>query len=377
MTPRFQHLTAMVIFLLALSACTTVPPAVSTATNTTPTAASSSAASGPGSAAELEGIKTYVETQSTALHGSITQLQDASNQYYELARAANFDYPALWESQPAEVLQVLGEARTAFLKANPQYEQMEGVVAGVPDLSQYDVILDAGTSGADGSEDAVPFDLTLPNGKVLPKPGNLFEVTEATLWGTDPAYFIPDIHPDFNGNGQVDVGEALPDADVLKSAVDAFEKYTAELQTAAAQWQPTEAEAFGALVANVPTFSDFMESWKNSRYVMGEASNERGFVATSRLSDLSDNILSWQKIYAGLSPAVKAKAPEQDEQIVRDLESLQKYVSGLYTQESKEGKRFTPEEVDLLNAEGQNRATAIAGQIAQAAAQLGISVETE
>jgi hypothetical protein len=239
------------------------------------------------------------------------------------------------------------------------------------------VILDAGTSGADGSEDAVPFDLTLPNGKVLPKPGNLFEVTEATLWGTDPAYFIPDIHPDFNGNGQVDVGEALPDADILKSAVDAFEKYTAELQTAAAQWQPTEAEAFGALVANVPTFSDFMESWKNSRYVMGEASNERGFVATSRLSDLSDNILSWQKIYAGLSPAVKAKAPEQDEQIARDLESLQKYVSSLYTQESKEGKRFTPEEVDLLNAEGQNRAMAIAGQIAQAAAQLGISVETE
>jgi small-conductance mechanosensitive channel len=100
-------------------------------------------------------------------------------------------------------------------------------------------------------------------------------------------------------------------------------------------------------------------------------------VATSRLSDLSDNILSWQKIYAGLSPAVKAVAPEQDTQITEDLAELQRYVSDLYKQESEQGKRFTPEEVDQLNAEGQNRATAIAGQISQIAAQLGITLEVQ
>ena len=366
MTHSIRMSAWILLLMMALSACT---PAASTP-------AASNAAPASATLAELDGVKTYVETQASALHTSITRLQAASDRYYELAKAGNFDYPALWADQPDEVILVLAEARAAFLAANPQYEQMEGVVAGVPSLSHFDVILDAGTSGASGSADAVPFDLTLPDGRVLPKPGNLFEVTEATLWGTDPAYVIAGIHPDFNGNSQVDLGDALPDAHVLKGAADAFGKYTAELQTAASDWQPTETEAFGALVANVPTFTDFMEGWKNSRFVMGEASTERGFVATSRLSDLRDNILSWQKIYAGLSPAVAAASPEQDAQIVRDLENLYQYVTDLRDQESA-GKQFTPEEVDVLNAEGQSRATAIAGQLTQVAAQLGISIEVE
>jgi len=325
----------------------------------------------------LSGIKSYVVTQSEALHDSITRLQEASNRYYELAKPSNFDYSALWTDHSEEILAILGDARAAYLAANPQYEQMEGVVAGVPSLSQFDVILDAGVQGSEGGEDVVPFDLTLPDGRVLEKPGNLFEVTEATLWGTDPAYIISGISPDYNGNGQIDLGDTLPDANVLKGTADAFEGYSADLLDAAKSWQPTETEAFGALVANVPTFTDFMDSWKNSRFVQGEASTGRGFVATSRLSDLSDNILSWQKIYAGLSPAVETVAPEQDTQIQQSLEDLQQYVTDLYVQESQQGKRFTPEEVDILNAEGQNRATAIAGQIAQVAAQMGIKLETQ
>jgi hypothetical protein len=346
-------------------------------TGVVPNTAPGSTAAAPGKPPELSELKTYVETQADALHASIQRLQVASDRYYQLAKGANFDYHALWAGQASEVLAALQAARQAFLAANPQYEQMEGIVAGVPSLSQYDLILDAGVSGETGGEDVVPFDLTLPNGSLLARPGNLFEVTEATLWGTDAAFRIEGIHPDFNKDGKVDLGDALPDANVLKGSADAFVKYTAELQSAARAWQPAQAEAFKALITNIPTFSDFMESWKNSRFVMGAASNERGFVATSRLSDLSDNIRSWQKIYAGLSPAVRAESPEQDAQITSDLEDLQHYVSDLYAQETKQGKRFTPEEVDLLNAEGQNRATAIAGQIAQVAAQLGISIEAE
>jgi hypothetical protein len=359
-----RALTVLCVSLLAATACS-------------PTASVPQATPSPSAQADLADLHRYVVTQAGALYASIGELQQASDRYYQLAQASQFDYPDLWASSPAEVQEVLSQARTAFLAANPQYERMEGVVAGVPSLSQFDVILDAGTSGADGSEDAVPFDLILPDGRVLAKPGNLFEVTEATLWGSDPAYTIAGIQPDFNGNGMVDLGEALPDANVLKGAADAFEMYAAQLVTAAQAWQPNSEEAFGALVANVPTFSDFMESWKNSRFVRGEASTERGFVATSRLSDLSDNILSWQKIYAGLSPAVKAVAPDQDAQITYGLASLQQYVSDLYAQESQQGKQFTPEEADMLNAEGQDRAVALAGQIAQAAAQLGIPLDVE
>jgi transposase len=87
--------------------------------------------------------------------------------------------------------------------------------------------------------------------------------------------------------------------------------------------------------------------------------------------------LSWQKIYAGVSPEVQTVAPDQDAEITRSLANLQKYVSDLYTQESQEGKRFSLEEVDILNAEGQRRATAIAGQIAQVAARLGIVLKSD
>jgi hypothetical protein len=348
--------------------------ACGTATTAVPTSPATEAPSTT-SAADLNGVKIYVEGKADALSTEIGKMQAASNAYYDLAKAAGFDYATLWAEKPDEVLAALKDARAAFIAANPEYEQMEGVVAGVPSLSEYDVILDAGTSGADSPEDAVPFDVTLPDGRVLEKPGNLFEVTEATLWGTDPQFIVADIHPDFDGNGKQDLGDTLPDANVLKGLVDLFVKYTDDLKASAAAWEPTEAEAFGALVANVPTFADFIEGWKNSRMVQGDKSTERGFVATSRLKDLSDNILSWQTIYAGLSPAVKSVAPEEDEQITNDLAELQKYVSDLYAQEQG-GKRFTPEEADTFSAEGQNRATAIAGQIAQVAARLGIELES-
>lgn len=358
---KFNIFGVILVLTILLNAC--APAAVPTATVTPATTSS-----------DLSGLKNYVIQQSIALHTSAIRMQGISNDYYKLVKDANFDYKTLWAQKPDVVRSMIEGTRAAFIAANPQYERMEGVVAGVPGLSQFDVILDAGTAGSDGGDSAVPFDLTLPDGRTLPKPGNLFEVNESTLWGTDPAYTVPDLQADFNGNGQADLGDSLPDANVLKGATDAFEKYTNDLLTTVKAWQPTDAEAFGALVANVPTFSDFMDGWKNSRFIAGSASKERGFVATSRLSDLSDNILSWQTIYAGLSPAVKTQNADIDAQITKDLASLQKYVSDLYTQE-KGGKHFTAEEADLLTTEGQNRATAIAGQIAQAAAQLGIKLE--
>lgn len=364
MCNKFNLVGVVIVLAIFINACTPVTPTPAPTETPAPAAAS----------ADLAGLKEYVMKQSTALHNSIIRLQGVSNDYYNLAKESNFDYKAMWEKNPEAVRVMIRGAREAYLAANPDYERMEGVVAGVPELSHYDVILDAGSPGSAGDDSVVPFDLTLPDGKVLPKPGNMFEVTEATLWGTDPAYSIAGLEPDLNDNGQVDLGDSIPDANVLKGAADTFEKYTKDLLSSVRSWEPTEAEAFGALIANVPTFQDFMEGWKNSRFVAGSASQERGFVATSRLSDLSDNILSWQTIYAGLSPAVKAVNADQDAQITKNLADLQKYVSDLYAQE-KGGKRFTAEEADLFSTEGQNRATAIAGQIAQAAAQLGIKLE--
>jgi hypothetical protein len=326
--------------------------------------------------ADLSSVKDYVLAHSKDLQDSAGKIQQKADQYYELAKAANFDYAQLWKDKSADVKTIILESRNLFIEANPRYEEMEGIIAGTPSLSQYDVILDAGTSGEEGGEDVVPFDLTLPDGRVLPKPGHIFFLIESTLWGTTPAYVVPNLHADLDGNNQADFGETMPDANVFKATADALVTNVANLNKDVAAWEPTTEEAFGALVANVPTFADFIDSWKNSRFVMGDQATHGEFVASSRLSDLKDNVKSWQTIYAGLSPLVKTVDPNADSQILKSLQDLHDYVSGLYAQEQG-GKRFTPEEADTFSAEGQNRATAIAGQLTQAAAELGITLESQ
>ena len=71
-----------------------------------------------------------------------------------------------------EVEQILPRRKDAFVAANPAYEEMEGIVAGVPRLAQYDVDIDAGADASD-PESAVSFSLELPDGETLKQPGNL------------------------------------------------------------------------------------------------------------------------------------------------------------------------------------------------------------
>jgi hypothetical protein len=324
--------------------------------------------------ANLAGVKSYLTQKTTDFTEATAKLRADSDRYYELAKAANFDYAALWKDQRPQVTQAVQQVRGDWVITSPLYEQMEGIVAGTPSLVQYDVILDAGASALESTDDAVPFDLTLPDGRVLPKPGNLFAVTESTLWGTDPEYIVPNLPADYDGDGKPGFGEWLPDANVLKGGADALDKYANELRTAAGAWQPTDSEAFSALVGNVPTVSDFFAAWKESRFVAGEKSTRRDFVVVSRLSDIVDNISSWQVIYQDLSPAVRAVDQAQDQQIAEGLGDLKAFVGDLYAQEQS-GKRYTPEEADLLSAEAQNRATAISGQIAQVAAKLNIPLQ--
>ena len=128
------------------------------------------------------------------------------------------------------------------------------------------MILDAGSAASEDPENAVPFDSTLPDGRVLPKPGNLFGVTESALYGSEPTFVIADSQPDLDGNGTIDFGEALPDANVLKGAVDAMDSYVGEL---AITGGGVDADGVGIWlwpVANAPTVSAFFDAWKSSRF---------------------------------------------------------------------------------------------------------------
>jgi hypothetical protein len=360
------------LLALLLSACGA--PAA-TAPTSAPAAESQPAAPAAGSAqADLSAIKTYLTGKSGELKGATAELKAAGDRYYDLAKAANFDYAALWQAKRADVVKVVEDARAAWVKASPLYEQIEGIVAGVPSLAEFDVILDAGASGAEDPENAVPFDLTLPDGRTLPKPGNLFGVTESALWATFADFSAQGVQADINANGQQDFGDGLPDANVLKAAADMLDAKAGELGTAAAAWQPSEADAFTALVTMVPTMSEYFDSWKNSRFVAGEKSTQRDFVAISRLADIQGILSSLEVVHAGVSPLIKTADAAQDQQIGQGLRDLKAFVAGVY-QKEQGGQHFSAEDADLLGAEAQNRATAITGQVTQVAAKLNITIE--
>lgn len=322
---------------------------------------------------DLSGIKTYLIDTVAELNASAEALKAASDEYYALAEVASFDYEALAE-QEAAIAAVLA-AKEGWIAASPLYEQVEGIVAGVPTLSEFDVILDAGTSAEEDPEGAVPFDLMLPDGTVLPQPGNLFGLLESALWGTREE-FSSGVEADLDASGTVDFGEVLPDANMLKGTSDTFADYVSQLVEAADAWEPNETDAFTALVVMTPTMAEYFESWKNSRFVMGEESTQSDFVVISRLSDVVDILSGLEVVYSNVTPLVEGVSPEQSEQIAQAYTNLREYVDDLHTQET-EGTQFTPEEADFFGSEAQDRAQAITGQVAQVAALLEIELPEE
>jgi hypothetical protein len=362
-------LLAAVLGATALAACGgDDEPAAETA------AADAPAAETAQGAADLAAVKEYLLDHSGLLAGFTADFAADARAYHDLAEAAGFDYEALWSESAAELAPLLEGMKDAWIEGNPYYEQMEGVVAGTPSLAEYDVILDAGSSAAEDPESAVPFDLELSDGTTLAQPGNLFNVTEGALWGTLPAELPQSTPADLDGNGAEDFGEVLPDARLLLAAAEAFDRYAGELAAAGDAWQPSESDAFTALVVMVPTMSEYFGQWKESRFVLGSRSESESFNVVSRLSDINDILTGLEVIFAGVEERLAEVDPAQAEQTGRELTDLRAFVEDLYAQESS-GKRFEPEQAEVLGTEAQERATAIAGQVSQAAAELGVAIE--
>lgn len=323
---------------------------------------------------DLSKVNSYLIGKATALQDSTLALQKLSDQYYELAKASDFDYTALWTQEQVTVSSLILEAKQLFLTANSSYETMEGIVAGVGELSHYDVDIDAGNPAGDGAEDVVSFDVKLPDGKTLEKPGNFFYLEELTLWGTNPQWAIQTVQPDLDGNGTVDFGEVLPDANVFKGFTDSFVEMSASLLKDAQAWQATPQDALTALVVMVPTMEEYFQAWKETRFVSGDQATSQQFVAVSRLQDIADILSGLQIVYQEMQPTIAATDSAQAEQTGNELADLIAFVSDLYEQE-KAGTQFAAEQADTYGADAQNRATAIAGQITQVAATMGIEID--
>ncbi len=326
-----------------------------------------------GSAAQLQPVKGYLTDHSADLVDQVAVLKQNADEYYELAESVNFDYDRLLAEHGPEVEEILADSKEAFVSANPAYEQMEGIVAGVPRLAQYDVDIDAG-SDASTPEDAVSFTLTTPSGKQLKQPGNLFFLTETALYGTNPELQAKGTKPDVNGDGKVEFGEGLPDADTYKATLDEFEQQAQSLDEDAQEFEPTPSDALTSIVVMTPTMSEYFEAWKNSRFIAGEGAEELGFVATSRLSDIADILGGILVTYDGIEPLIASENPQQARQTRKELQNLVDFASELRDREAG-GEKFTAKQADALGAQAQAQAEAIAGQVTQAAKQLDVELQ--
>jgi hypothetical protein len=354
----------LVVGCLALVGCGGDDKSSETTPKATPAAAAS---------VDLAPIKDYLLEHTERLVTSTELLQRDAQEYYNLAAAVDFDYAKLLQQNREEVATAVKELQGAHIQANPAYEEMEGVVAGVPSLADYDVIIDAGSDASD-PESAVPFSLTTKAGKEFKQPGNFFALVETSVFGTEPKFQAKGAKADLDGNGEVEFPEALPDADFLLAATTEFVKYAKELDEKAKEWQPTLEDAYTAVVVMTPTMSEYFGAWKNSRFIAGEDAEEKGFVATSRLQDIRDILGGIVLIYESIQPSIEKVNAEQAAQTKTDLDKLHQFAGRLLTEEEG-GKKFTASDADTLGSEAQRNAEAIAGQVSQAAGQLGLKLE--
>ena len=323
------------------------------------------------SEADLGAIKDYLLSHSATLREHTAALATDAEAYHAVAEEAGFDYERVLADE--RVAGLIERMQATFREANPAYEEMEGVVAGVPSLADFDVIIDAGADKSD-PENAVPFSIETPAGKTYEQPGNFFFLLETSLWGTEEQFAAKSVEPDLDGDGKVTFGEALPDADFLVAAARDFAGQADELDAAARDWEPTPQDAFTALVVMTPTMSEYFEAWKSSRFVAGADAEESSFVAASRLQDIADILGGLVLVYENVEPAIAEDDPQQAQQTGSELKELESFAAGLREKEA-DGRKFTAREADTLGSEAQDRAEAIAGQVSQAAGRLGITLE--
>jgi hypothetical protein len=355
---------ALVMAAVALAGCGSDDDEAAGTSQATATATAAAAGD-----ADLQPVKDYLLEHSSALAASTAKLAEQGQAYAELV---GDDPAAALESDRQAVGDVVTQLQETWRAANPQYEEMEGVVAGVPSLSEFDVIIDAGADKSN-PENAVPFDVKLSDGTVLEQPGNFFFLTETTLFGTGDD-FQADGKADLDGDGEVSFPEALPSPDHVVAFTRDFADQAAKLDAAAKQWTPSRQDALQALVTMTPTMSEYFGQWKASRFVAGDEATEDAFAAASRLQDIEDILSGLVLIYESLGPAVESVDAAQAEQIGSELTGLHEFAADL-RQREEDGTSFDAEQADSLGAEAQQRAEAIAGQLSQVAEELGIELE--
>jgi Imelysin len=312
------------------------------------------------------------------LLGTLTKMEQASDEFFANAVAyqklvdANGGDPAkAFAQSPEETMRLVAVLRENYKAMDSfGYETIEGIVAGVPKLSDFDVYLDAGVpkDQAGGGTPVAPVILTLPDGSRIDREGCLFTyLIEPMLWGSNKKLVVP---VDLDHDGKIGPRESLPRADVLSSVAKDVRAKIHDLNATAVAWQPSTSDYFSAIITMTPTLSGYFDDWKESRYAPATSGK---FSAISRVSDMRGIMSSVAILYGAVHAKVAEKDPALANSIRRGFEDILAFIDRVDQREKRAGTAMTPAEVDELGEQAKQKADKLVPQVEQAAALLDLT----
>jgi len=311
-------------------------------------------------AEEAPSVKGYLLKTLSKMKGASEDFVKSSGDYADLVKASGGNVEAAYKADSNKVDALIEKMRADYKTMDSYgYETIEGIVAGVPSLSDYDIYLDAGVPASEGPDNVAPVVLDLGNGEKISKQGCLFTyIIEPTLWAGNKKYVV-----------KLSNGKELPRPEVLAAAAADVNKKIGELQKDAEAWNASTADCFGAMVTMTPTLSDYFEDWRESRYSKDKSGK---FQAVSRISDMRGIMGSCSVMY----DAVKENVAQKDKALAKSVhtgfDQILKFIDQIDKRE-RQGE-IKPAEIDELATQAKEKTDKLVPQIQQSAAVVGVKV---
>jgi Imelysin len=308
-------------------------------------------------------VKSYLLKKLEKMTTASEDFVKNSEAYSALVAKHGGSVEAAYKADPEQVEKLVAKLRDDYKAMDSfGYETVEGIVAGVPSLADYDIYLDAGVPASEGPEDVAPVVLVLGNGEKIDKQGSLFTyIIEPMLWNGDKRWVA-----------LLDGGKkSLPRPEVLAAAARDVSEKLGNLLADAKAWNASVTDCFGAMVVMTPTLSDYFEDWKESRYSKEKSGR---FQAVSRVSDMRGIMGSCQVMYE----AVVEKVAEKDRSLAKSVDSGFKGIMAFLDKidaREKQGE-IKGAEIDELATQAKEKTDKLVPQIQQSAAIIGVKVES-
>ena len=292
--------------------------------------------------------------------------------YGRLVDASGGDYDRAALEHGPELLSLVRAMQDDYRAYHNQgYETVEGIVAGVRGMVDFDTYLDAGVPKGEASTDSPysPLVLRARDGRIISdRNGNLFHhVIEPTLWGTKDVY-LRRLSPE--AAAKVRPVSVLPRADVLLAASVECAKKLDELLAVANRWQPTLDECVGALVWMTPTLNGYFDDWRDSRYNPTAALGK--YVAQSRVLDMRGIMSSLQVTCTAILPELARKDPALAARLRTEYADILGFIARVEAREQRAAGKLTAGEIEELALQAKRLTDQLSPHLRQMAAVLNL-----